>query len=240
MRTSYLVILLGLCAASACAPVRTPYLVPEEGALVRNGRTMYTDSAGGAVAHLAWESFTESQLVFRLHASNISAKPFVIDPTTCLAEVGYKGKVNHRRACDPEKLLDRYDGHIAQQQRTIRRDAGWGAALALLDLVGTVADATSKKMTSEQKEENERERANRNYQRDAKQAANQAQLSELENKKLYYSQVLLRANTLMPGEQVQGQVLFTRLDEGRDWTIRCAGPDTTEFTFRFSQTIQVR
>ena len=209
---------------------------------VIQGRTVMTDSTQGIVASLAWENFSENTLSFQMRVENRHGAPWTFDPAQCWVDLSpaKAGFPTRRHAYDPERLLDTYDRHIVAKEREMRSEAGWGATGAFLDLVGTVADVSTKSKTREEaaaKRQREQERSRNMEERRIRSSNLELQHTQLLHTRENLSHSLLRANTLLEGQPVGGLILFPRADHAAIWSINCPVRDTV-LNFTFSQTMR--
>lgn len=236
-----------LCLAvgtTACSLQKIPYLTPAHTAAwqVIQGRTVLTDSAQGVVGSLAWESFSESTVSFQMRVENRRGTPWTFDPALCLVDLSPSkaGLPSRQHAYDPERLLDAYDRRIIAKEREMRSAAGWSAAGSFLDLVGTVADISTKSKTPEEaraKQQRQQERDRSMEERRVRSANLEVQHSHLLQTRDNLTHSLLRANTLLESQPVGGLILFRRADHADTWSINCPVRDTV-LNFTFSQTMR--
>lgn len=223
---------------------KMPLLTPANTASwqVIQGRTVLTDSAQGIVGSLAWENFSENTLSFQMRIENRHGTPWTFDPARCWVDLSpaKTGFPTQRHAYDPERMLDIYDRRIVAKEREMRSDAGWGAAGAFLNLVGTVADVSTKSKTpqeAEAKKARQRERERSIEERRIRSSNLELQHDRLRNERDRLANTLLRANTLLEGQPVGGVIFFPRADHAEIWSINCPARDTV-LNFTFSQTMR--
>jgi len=197
-----------------------------------NGRPAAIDTMPDVKGICTWKSYTNGYLLFNLDVTN-TGPIFTLNPAWCYAlPLSSNISTPAVYATNPEILLTNINASIAQQERQIRRKAGWAAFGAFVDLAGALNDASSKKTSEAQKKQNQAERDYHVYNNQVRSQRDNLQLLALNDTKRDLEETLLRSNTLLPGGHIAGELRFLRMDKAQEITLVCpAGANNLRFSF---------